>query len=420
MSITAAETNLRVGRSSLDVARVREDFPILSTLVHGKPLVYLDSAASSQKPRQVIDANARYYETSHANIHRGVHYLSERATALYDETREAVRRFVNARHAHEIIFTRGTTESVNLVASTFGVSVLKPGDEILLSTLEHHSNIVPWQLAAERAGARITVLPITDSGELVMEALPDLLSERTRIVAVTHVSNALGTVTPIQEIVRQAHAKGIPVLVDGAQAAPHIPVDVQALDCDFYVFSGHKMLGPTGAGVLYGKESWLERLPPYQGGGDMIVTVTMERSTYAPLPAKFEAGTPDIAAVVAFRSAIEYLESLGLQAIAEHEHDLLAHATERLRELDGVRIVGEAAAKAGVLSFTMRGVHAHDIATILDSEGVAIRAGHHCAQPVMRRLNVDATARASFYLYNTHDEIETLVRGLHKVREVFG
>jgi cysteine desulfurase / selenocysteine lyase len=420
MTTTAAPTSERKSLTRIDVARVRDDFPILSTVVHGKPLVYLDSAASSQKPRQVIDAVSRYYEASHANIHRGVHYLSERATALYDDTREAVRRFVNARHAHEIVFTRGTTESVNLVASTFGQAMLKPGDEILLSTLEHHSNIVPWQLAAERAGARITTLPITDSGELVMEALPELLGERTRIVAITHVSNALGTVTPIREIVRQAHARGIPVLVDGAQAAPHLPVDVQAIDCDFYVFSGHKMLGPTGSGVLYGKEHWLERLPPYQGGGDMIVTVTMERSTFAPLPSKFEAGTPDIAAVAAFRAAIEYLESLGMDAIAEHEHDLLVHATERLREVDGLQIIGTAAEKAGVLSFTMRGVHPHDIATILDSEGVAVRAGHHCAQPVMRRLNVEATARASFYVYNTREEIDTLVRGLQKVREVFG
>jgi cysteine desulfurase/selenocysteine lyase len=405
--------------AALDLALVRAEFPILGIEARGQPLVYLDNAATSQKPRAVIDALTRYYTSENGNIHRGVHYLSERATELYDQTRAAARRLINAAHDHEVVFTRGTTEGVNLVASGFAQAVLKPGEVVLVSTMEHHSNIVPWQLACERSGARMGEIPVTDAGELDLDAYERLLDGPVALVAVTWVSNALGTINPVSHLVERAHARGIPVLLDGAQAAPHLTVDVQHVDCDFFVCSGHKMLGPTGVGLLYGKEVWLDRLPPYQGGGDMIDTVTIARSTWAKLPSKFEAGTPDIAAVVALRAAIEYLESIGLDTIAAHEHELLAYATERVREIPGLTVIGTAPEKAGVLSFVMDCAHPHDIGTILDAEGIAIRAGHHCAQPLMRRFGVPSTARASFYLYNTRDEVDRLISALHRVRALF-
>jgi cysteine desulfurase/selenocysteine lyase len=404
---------------TLDVERIRADFPILGIRPRGKRLVYLDSAATSQKPKQVIEALTRYYEAENGNIHRGVHYLSELATIRYDETREAVRRFIRAASPDEIVFTRNTTEGINLVASSFGQAFVRPGDEIVVSLMEHHSNIVPWQLLAGRSGAVIRAVPVTDIGELDLDAFEALLGPKTRLVALTWVSNALGTVNPAKRIVEIAHARGIPVLLDGAQAAPHLPIDVQSIGCDFLAFSGHKMLGPTGVGVLYARGDWFDRLPPYQGGGDMIDTVTIERTTYARAPSKFEAGTPDIGSVVAFRAAIEYLEQVGLDEISRHEHALLAEATERVSPLRGVRLIGTAPNKAGVLSFTMEGVHPHDIATILDQQGIAIRAGHHCTQPLMTRFGCGATARASFYLYNTMDDVAALVAGLEKVREVF-
>jgi cysteine desulfurase/selenocysteine lyase len=404
---------------TLDVERIRADFPILGIRPRGKRLVYLDSAATSQKPKQVIEALTRYYEAENGNIHRGVHYLSELATIRYDETREAVRRFIRAASPDEIVFTRNTTEGINLVASSFGQAFVRPGDEIVVSLMEHHSNIVPWQLLAGRSGAVIRAVPVTDIGELDLDAFEALLGPKTRLVALTWVSNALGTVNPAKRIVEIAHARGIPVLLDGAQAAPHLPIDVQSIGCDFLAFSGHKMLGPTGVGVLYARGDWFDRLPPYQGGGDMIDTVTIEKTTYARAPSKFEAGTPDIGSVVAFRAAIEYLEQVGLDEISRHEHALLAEATERVSPLRGVRLIGTAPNKAGVLSFTMEGVHPHDIATILDQQGIAIRAGHHCTQPLMTRFGCGATARASFYLYNTMDDVAALVAGLEKVREVF-
>ncbi len=415
----ATLTELSEVASTLDVERIRADFPILSIKPRGKPLVYLDSAATSQKPRQVIDALRRYYEEENGNIHRGVHYLSELATLRYDETREAVRRFINAASHDEVVFTRNTTESINLVAATFGQAFVKPGDEILISVMEHHSNIVPWQLMAQRQGAVVRAVPVTDIGELDLNALESMIGPKTRLVALSWVSNSLGTVNPARRIVEMAHAKGVPVLLDGAQAAPHIAIDVQSIGCDFLAFSAHKMLGPTGVGVLYARGDWFHRLPPYQGGGDMIETVTIEKTTYAKAPSKFEAGTPNIADVVAFRSAIEYLEQVGLDAISRHEHALLAEATARVSALPGIRLVGTAPGKAGVLSFTMDGVHPHDIATILDQHGIAIRAGHHCTQPLMAHYGCGATARASFYLYNTMDEVSALVSGLERVREVF-
>ena len=415
----ATLTELSEVASTLDVERIRADFPILSIKPRGKPLVYLDSAATSQKPRQVIDALRRYYEEENGNIHRGVHYLSELATLRYDETREAVRRFINAASHDEVVFTRNTTESINLVAATFGQAFVKPGDEILISVMEHHSNIVPWQLMAQRQGAVVRAVPVTDIGELDLNALESMIGPKTRLVALSWVSNSLGTVNPARRIVEMAHAKGAPVLLDGAQAAPHIAIDVQSIGCDFLAFSAHKMLGPTGVGVLYARGDWFHRLPPYQGGGDMIETVTIEKTTYAKAPSKFEAGTPNIADVVAFRSAIEYLEQVGLDAISRHEHALLAEATARVSALPGIRLVGTAPGKAGVLSFTMDGVHPHDIATILDQHGIAIRAGHHCTQPLMAHYGCGATARASFYLYNTMDEVSALVSGLERVRELF-
>ena len=404
---------------SLDADQIRADFPILGIRPRGRPLIYLDSAATSQKPRQVIDALSRYYEEENGNIHRGVHYLSELATHRYDETREATRRYINAASTNEIVFTRNTTEGINLVASSFGQAFVKPGDEIVVSQMEHHSNIVPWQLLADRTGAVLRATRVTDIGELDLDAFESLLGPKTRLVALTWVSNSLGTVNPVRRIAELAHAHGIPVLLDGAQAAPHIAIDVQAIGCDFLAFSGHKMLGPTGVGVLYARGDWFEQLPPYQGGGDMIETVTIEKTTYAKPPSKFEAGTPDIGSVVAFRAAIEYLERVGLDAIHQHEVALVREATERVRSLPGIRLIGTAPGKAGVLSFTMDGVHPHDIATILDQQGIAIRAGHHCTQPLMARFGCGATARASFYLYNTMEEVSALVAGLEKVREVF-
>jgi cysteine desulfurase/selenocysteine lyase len=404
---------------ALDLDRVRADFPILGLRPRGKPLVYLDSAATSQKPRQVIEALTQYYEEENGNIHRGVHYLSERATELYDATRSTARAYFNAAHDHELIFTRGTTEGVNLVASSFGQAFVAAGDEIVISAMEHHSNIVPWQMLCERSGAVLRVIPVLEDGTLDLAAYDQLLTPRTRIVSVTHVSNALGTVNPIRDMVALAHQRGIPVLVDGAQSAPHMAVDLRHLDCDFYVCSGHKMLGPTGAGLLYGKERWLDRMPPYMGGGDMIARVTFEKTTYAMLPSKFEAGTPDIGAVVAYRAAMEYLLSADRDAVRAHEHDLLDYATAAVSEIPGLRIVGTAPEKAGVLSLVMDCAHPHDVATILDNEGVAIRAGHHCAQPLMARFGLAATARASFYLYNTRDDVDALVAGLHRVRALF-
>jgi cysteine desulfurase / selenocysteine lyase len=406
--------------TGFDVERVRADFPILHQEAHGHPLVYLDNAATSQKPRAVIDAIVRFYERYNANIHRGVHYLSEQATTEYEAARKTVQTFLNAARAAEIIFVRGTTEAINLVAQTYGRVHVVAGDEVLITAMEHHSNIVPWQMLCEEKRAKLRVAPINDAGELILEEFEKLLGLRTKIVAVGHVSNALGTVNPIATIVKMAHARNIPVLVDGAQAAPRMPVDVQQLDCDFYTFSGHKTYGPTGIGVLYGKLPLLEAMPPYQGGGEMISSVSFEKTVYNKVPHKFEAGTPDISGPIGLRAAIEYLDRLGMENIAKHEHELLRYATEKVSAIPGVRPIGTAKEKAGVLSFVMDGVHPHDIGTILDQEGIAIRTGHHCAQPVMTRFGLDATARASFGLYNTIEEVNALVRGLEKVREVFG
>lgn len=403
----------------LDVARIREDFPILRQRIRGKPLIYLDNAATSQKPQVVIDAVTRFYAAENANIHRGVHYLSERATQAYDDVRENVTRFLNARSSREIIFTKGTTEGINLVAQSYGRINLKPGDDIVITAMEHHSNIVPWQLVCEQTGAVLRAAPISDEGELDLQAFEQLLGDRTRLVALVHLSNALGTINPIKRLVALAHARGIPVLVDGAQAAPHLQVDVQDLDCDFFVFSGHKIFGPTGVGVLYGREALLERMPPYQGGGDMIATVTLQRSTWAPLPAKFEAGTPMIAQVFGLGAALDYVRELGLDEISAWERKLLSYATGLVSEIEGIRIIGTAKEKASVLGFVLKGVHPHDIGTILDDQGIAIRAGHHCAQPVMERFGVPATARASFAFYNTLAEIDALVDGLKTVKKMF-
>ena len=402
-----------------DVVSIRNDFPILETQVHGKPLVYLDNAASSQHPVQVINAIKDLYESSYSNIHRGVHQLSQDATKLYENGRASVRGFINADCMHEIIFTSGTTEAINLVAQSYARPRLQKGDEILITHMEHHSNIVPWQMVCEQTGAELKVVPISDQGELEMDRFADLLCEQTKLVAVGQVSNALGTVNPIKDIIDAAHAIGVPVLVDGAQAVPHIPVDVQALDCDFYAFSGHKLYGPTGIGVLYGKEKWLSEMPPYKGGGDMILSVSFEKTEYNSLPYKFEAGTPNIAGAVGLGAAIEYVQSVGLGTIAAHEHGLLEYATSKLREIDGLRIIGEAEQKAGLISFVLDQVHPHDIGTMLDMEGVAIRTGHHCAQPVMERYQVPATARASFAMYNTFQEIDVLAEAINKTIGMF-
>jgi len=405
--------------SDLDINRIRREFPILQQQIYDKPLVYLDNAASAQKPQTVIDAINQCYSGYYANIHRGVHALSERSTAAYEGAREKLRRFVNAASTREIIFTRGTTEAINLVASSFGNTRVGLGDEILITTMEHHSNIVPWQMLCERQGAKLRVVPITETGELVMDDYHQLLTEQTKLVSLIQVSNAMGTINPVAEMVQAAHDKGIPVLLDGAQAVPHLGVDVQALDCDFYAFSGHKMYGPSGVGVLYGKAELLEAMPPYQGGGDMIRLVTFEKTEYADLPNKFEAGTPNIAGVIGLGAAADWIEQVGIDAIAAHEQHLLDYATAQLSEVPGLRIIGSASHKAAVVSFVMEGVHPHDIGTILDREGVAIRAGHHCAQPLMQRYGLPATARASFAVYNTHEEVDKLAAAIHKVKELF-
>ena len=403
----------------LDVERVREEFPILHRTVHGKPLVYLDSAATTQKPRQVLDALARHYAHGNANIHRGVYLLSEEATAAYDKARTKVQRFINARASREVIFTRSSTESINLVAQSFGRQNIGPGDEILITHMEHHSNIVPWQLLCELTHARLRVAPIDDHGELRMDEFERKLSSKTKLVAVVHLSNSLGTINPVSKIVALAHARNVPVLVDGSQAVYHMPVDVQALDCDFYVFTGHKLYGPTGIGVLYGREALLESMPPYQGGGDMIRSVTFEKTTYADLPNKFEAGTPHIAGAVGLGAAVDYVSGIGFDKITRHEKDLLEYGTAALLEIPGLRLIGTASNKASILAFVLKGAHPHDIGTIVDMEGVSIRTGHHCTQPVMDRFGVPATARASVAMYNTRQEIDQLVHALHRVRETF-
>jgi len=405
--------------SAFDVNRVRDDFPVLHQQVYGKPLVYLDNAATTQKPRAVIDAVRQYYERDNANVHRGVHALSERATAGYEAAREKIRILLNAASVREIVFVRGATEGINLVASSWGAANIGAGDEVLITGMEHHSDIVPWQMLCERVGAVLKVLPINDAGELCMGELDDLLSERTKLVGVVHLSNALGTINPVETIIRKAHAAGAKVLVDGAQAVAHLHVDVQRLDCDFYVTSAHKMYGPTGIGVLYAKEALLEAMPPYQGGGDMIAMVTFEHTEYNELPFRFEAGTPNIAGAIGFGAAVDYLQSLGVEHIAAHEQAVLAYATGKAREVDGLRLIGTAADRATVLSFTLEGVHPHDLGTILDREGVAIRAGHHCAMPVMQHFGVPATARASFAAYNTFAEVDALFAALMRAKEMF-
>jgi len=405
--------------SGLDIAKIRADFPILAERVNGKPLVYLDNAATSQKPRVVLDAIANYYEQMNANIHRGVHTLSVRATEAHDAARLTVKKFINAADTREIIFVRGATEAINLVAQTYGRRHVGAGDEVLITAMEHHSNIVPWQILCEEKGAHLKVAPIDDRGELLLDEFAKLIGPRTKIVAVTQVSNALGTVLPLREMVELAHRSGVPVLVDGAQAVPHFAVDVQALDCDFYAFSGHKVYGPTGIGVLYGKRALLEAMPPYQGGGDMIRSVTFEKTTYNDLPWKFEAGTPDIAGAIALGAALNYITGLGMENIAAHENDLLVYATEAVGAVPGVQLIGTASERVGVVSFVLDGVHPHDLGTILDRDGIAIRTGHHCAQPVMERFGIPATARASFAVYNTKEEVDALVAGIRAAREVF-
>jgi len=403
-----------------DVARIRDDFPILRETAYGKPLVYLDNAATAQKPRQVIEAIDAFYRQSNSNVHRGVHLQSQRATAQYEEARDKVRAFLGARESREIVFVRGATEGLNLVMNSFARGRVGKDDEILITGMEHHSNIVPWQLLCEQTGATLRVVPITDEGEISLDEYEALLGEQTKIVSIVHVSNSLGTINPVKEMVAKAHAKGIPVVVDGAQAVPHMAVDVQDLDCDFYVLSGHKMFGPTGIGALYGKATLLEAMPPWQGGGDMILSVTFEKTTYNEIPFRFEAGTPSIADSVGLGAAIDYLNGIGLDAIARYEHELLEYATAKLSAIDGLRIIGTAREKASVVSFTLRDIHPHDIGTIVDREGVAIRTGHHCTQPVMKRFGVPATARASLAFYNTKDDVDALVRALEKTLEVFG
>jgi cysteine desulfurase/selenocysteine lyase len=403
-----------------DVERVRADFPILHQKVHGHPLVYLDNAATTQKPRQVIEAITRYYEHDNANIHRGVHTLSQRATEEYELARKTAQQFIGAEDCREIIFVRSTTEAINLVAQTYARQNLKPGDEVLITAMEHHSDIVPWQMICEEKQGKLRVAPINEAGEVSLTDFERLLTARTKLVAVAHLSNALGTINPIQQIVELAHSKNIRVMVDGAQAAPRLPVNVRELDCDFYAFSGHKIYGPTGIGVLYGKLALLEAMPPYQGGGDMISSVSFERTVYNKVPHKFEAGTPDISGPIGLKAALEYVSRLGIENIEQHENQVLEYATNRISALSGVRLIGTAKQKAGVLSFVMEGVHPHDIGTILDQEGIAIRTGHHCAQPVMERYGIPATARASFGLYNTKEEIDALASGIQKVQEVFG
>jgi len=420
MSSLSRELSSRpAAAASFDVERVRTDFPILKQKVQGKPLVYLDNAASSQKPEPVLRAMDRFYREDYANVHRGVHTLSERSTNAFEQARRKAQKFLNAGSEKEIVFVRGTTEAVNLVAGSFGRSQVSSGDEVLISAMEHHSNIVPWQMLCEEKGARLRVAPINDRGELLLEELERLLTPRTRLVSLAHVSNALGTVNPVREVVRLAKAHGIPVMIDGAQAAPHLKIDVSEIGCDFYAFSSHKVFGPSGVGILYGRADRLEAMPPYQGGGDMILSVTFEKTTYNKIPHKFEAGTPDIVGVVGLGAAIDYVNQVDLERAGAHEQDLLGYATTALSEIPGLRIIGQAAEKASVLSFVLEGVHPHDVATILDQDGVAIRAGHHCAQPLMERFGVPATARASLAFYNTRQEIDVLVRAVHKVKEIF-
>ena len=403
----------------LDIKKIREDFPILSRCVYGKPLVYFDNGATTQKPRCVVEAMTDEYYSVNANVHRGVHFLSQQATELHEGSRETVRRFINARSTNEIVFTRGTTESINLIASSFAQACMNEGDEVLISVMEHHSNIVPWQLQAERRGIRLRVIPMNDRGELLVEQLPELINERTRLLSVVHVSNVLGTVNPVKKIIAEAHAHGIPVLVDAAQSVPHMRVDVQELDADFLVFSAHKMYGPTGVGVLYGKETWLDRLPPYQGGGEMIQHVSFERTTFNELPFKFEAGTPDYIGTTGLARAIDYVDSLGMDRIAQYEHELTAYALERLRTVEGMRIFGEAGERGSVVSFLVGNIHHFDLGTLLDRLGIAVRTGHHCAQPLMNRLGVEGTVRASFSFYNTREEVDALVAGIERVRKMF-
>ncbi|HTG85557.1 MAG TPA: cysteine desulfurase [Pyrinomonadaceae bacterium] len=414
---SAAPTN---ASTDWNVDRIRADFPVLHQTVNGKPLIYLDNSASSQVPQVVIDRGSVYIEQEHSNIHRGVHYLSQKATTAYEGAREKVKRFINARESRECIFVRGATEGINLVMYGYGRKFIGEGDEIIISAMEHHANIVPWQMLCQEKGARLRVIPMNDAGELLLDEYYGLLNERTKFVSLIHVSNALGTINPVKEMIAQAHKYGVPVLIDGAQAAPHMPVDVQDLDADFYVFSGHKMYAPTGSGIIYGKAALLEKMDPFQGGGDMIKTVTFEKTTYADLPNKLEAGTPAIASQIGLGAAIDYLNSIGREQAAAYEAELLRYATERVSSIEGVRIIGTAKNKASVLSFVIDDIHPHDIGTILDQEGIAVRAGHHCAQPVMQRFNVPATARASFAFYNTKEEIDVLARTIEKVIEIFG
>lgn len=403
----------------IDIQKIRKDFPILERTVYGKPLIYLDNAATTQKPRCVVEALTDEYYSVNANVHRGVHFLSQQATELHEASRETVRRFLNARSIREIVFTRGTTESINLLASSFGEAFLQEGDEVILSQMEHHSNIVPWQLLMQRKGIHLRVIPITESGELQMDVFRSLINTRTKLVSITHVSNVLGTVNPVKEIITEAHLHDIPVLIDGAQSTPHLSVDVQELDADFYAFSGHKLYGPTGVGVLYGKEEWLEKLPPYQGGGEMIQHVSFERTTFNELPFKFEAGTPDYIGTTGLARAIDYITSIGIDNIALYEHELTAYATEKLQTIPDLRIYGTAPGKSSVISFLVGHIHPFDMGTLLDRLGIAVRTGHHCAQPLMQRLGIEGTVRASFGLYNTREEIDVLVAGIERVSRMF-
>jgi cysteine desulfurase/selenocysteine lyase len=403
----------------MDLNKIREDFPILSRTVYNRPLVYLDNGATTQKPRCVVDAITDEYYSVNANVHRGVHFLSQQATELHEASRETVRRFINARSTNEIVFTRGTTESINLLAYSFGEAMMKEGDEVIISTMEHHSNIVPWQLLAERKGIRLRVIPITDEGELMMDEYERLFTEKTRLVSVMHVSNVLGTVNPVRRIIDIAHSHGVPVLIDGAQSTPHFAVDMQELDCDFFAFSGHKIYGPTGIGVLYGKEEWLDRLPPYQGGGEMIKNVSFEKTTFNELPYKFEAGTPDYVATHALAKALDYVSEIGMDNIQRHEQELTRYAMERMAEIPGMRFIGTAPEKDAVISFLVGDIHHLDMGTLLDRLGIAVRTGHHCAEPLMRRMGIEGTVRASFGLYNTKEEVDILVAGIDRVRKMF-
>ena len=403
----------------MDIKKIRADFPILSREVYGKPLIYFDNGATTQKPRCVVDAIVDEYYSVNANVHRGVHFLSQQATELHEGSRETVRRFINARTSAEVIFTRGTTEAINLLAFSFGEEFMKEGDEVIISTMEHHSNIVPWQLLAARKGISIKVIPMNDRGELLLDEYEKLFSDRTRIVSIAHISNVLGTINPVKEMIATAHAHGVPVLVDGAQSIPHIQVDVQDLDIDFFAFSGHKVYGPTGVGVLYGKEEWLDKLPPYQGGGEMIQSVSFEKTTFNELPFKFEAGTPDYIGTTGLAKALDYVSAIGLEQIAAHEHELTTYAMQRLGEIEGMRFLGEAAHKSSVISVLVGNIHPFDMGTLLDRLGIAVRTGHHCAEPLMRRLGIEGTVRASFAMYNTKEEIDALVAGVDRVRKMF-